>query len=57
MASIDVANRNVYSTVSVTIAKNSSSLELHKNHKEILNEGNNCTSFEVQINSRESYAH
>ena len=54
MASIDALNRNVYSTVSVTIAKKSNSLRLHNNQEQILNEGNNCTSFELKIYSKGS---
>ena len=46
MASVDVLNRNVYSTVSVTIAKKSNCLRLHNSQEQILHEGNNCTSFE-----------
>ena len=54
MASIDDLNRNVYSTVSVTIAKKSNSLRLHNNQEQILHEGNNCTSFELKIYSKGS---
>ena len=54
MASIDALNRNVYSTVSVTIAKKSNSLRLHNNQEQILHEGNNCTLFDLIIYSKVS---
>ena len=54
MASIDDLNRNVYSTVSVTIAKKSNNIRLHNNQEQILHEGNNCTSFDLQIYSKGS---
>ena len=53
MASIDAVNRSVYSDVAVTIAKNRNILELHKKQKQILCEGNNCTSFKLKIYSKE----
>ena len=54
MASIDALNRNVYSTVSITIAKKSNSLRLHNNQEQILHESNNCTSFDLIIYSKGS---
>ena len=54
MASIDVINRNVYSTVSVTITKRSNNLSLHNNQEEILHECNNCTSFHLKIYNKSS---
>ena len=54
MASIDALSRNVYSTVAVNIDKKSNSLGLHNNQEQILNEGNNCTSFELKLYSKET---
>ena len=54
MASIDALNRNVYSTVSITFAKKNNSLRLHNNQEQILNEGNNCTSFDLIIYNKGS---
>ena len=56
MASIDALNRNVYSTVAINIAKQSKSLGVRSNQEQIINEGNNCTSFELKIYSKGSDA-
>ena len=54
MASIDSLNRNVYSTVAITIATKRSILELNKNQEQMLYEGNKCTSFKLKIYSKDS---
>ena len=54
MASIDALNRSVYSAVAINVATKNNSLWLHSNQKQILNEGNNCTSFELKIYSKGS---
>ena len=53
MASIDSLNRSVYSIVAITIATKRNILELHKDHEQILYEGNNCTSFNIKIYSKD----
>ena len=54
MASVDAVKRAVSSTVKITVTKNRKILELHNNQEQILNEGNDCTSFELKIYSKVS---